>query len=83
MFVKERSAAEQTAAIFTLNQTCDVTCVSRFLLTVFQLTDLTVFLLQLLADLLHRDVVAERLGHLVDHLGGCVARCSDVVTLNV
>lgn len=60
-------------------------CVSNrnhfFLLTVFQLTDLTVLLLQLLTDLLHWDVVAERLGHLVDYLGGCIIRCSDVVTL--
>lgn len=51
-------------------------------LTVSQLTDLTVHLLELLTDLLHRDVVAERFGHLVNHLGGGVARRSDVVTLD-
>lgn len=52
------------------------------LLTVFQLTDLAVLLLELLADLLHGDVVAERFGNLIDHLGCRVTRCTDVVTLN-
>lgn len=53
------------------------------LLTIFQFTDLTVLLLEFLTDLLHWDVVAERLGHLVDYLGGCVTCCPDVVTLDM
>lgn len=53
------------------------------LLTIFEFTDLTVLLLQLLADLLHGDVVAQRLGYLVDHLGGCVTCRPEVVTLNM
>lgn len=53
------------------------------LLTVFQFTDLTVLLLQFLTDPLHGDVVAQRLGHLVDHLGGRVTRCPEVVTLDM
>lgn len=52
-------------------------------LTVFQLADLTVLFLEFLADLLHWDVVAERFGNLVDHLGGRVTCCPDVVTLDV
>lgn len=51
-------------------------------LTVSQLTDLTVLLLELLTDLLHWDMVAEGFGNLVYHLGGCITRCSDVVTLD-
>lgn len=51
-------------------------------LTVAQLTDLTVLLLELLADLADGDVVAQRAGHFVDHLGGGVACRSQVVTLN-
>lgn len=50
-------------------------------LTIFEFTDLAVLLLQLLTDLLHRNVVAHGLGHLVDHLGGSVTCCSNVVTL--
>lgn len=50
-------------------------------LTVLQLADLAVFLLELLADLLHGDVVGQRLGHLVDDLGGGVICGPNVVAL--
>lgn len=50
-------------------------------LTVFEFTDLAVLLLQLLTDLLHRNVMAHGFGHFVDHFGGSVTRRSDVVTL--
>lgn len=50
-------------------------------LTVAKLTDLTVLLLQLLTDLVDRDVVAERAQHLVDHPGGGVTGCPQVVAL--
>lgn len=50
-------------------------------LTVFQLADLTVLLLEFLADLLHRNVVAQWFGHLIDYLRSRVTRCTDVVTL--
>lgn len=55
----------------------------RTSLTVFQLTDLTVLLLEFLTDLLHWDVVAEWFGNLVDYLGGCVTCCPNVVTLDM
>lgn len=55
----------------------------KILLTVFEFTDLTVLLLEFLTDLLHWDVVAERLGHLVDYLCGCITCCTDVVTLDM
>lgn len=58
------------------------TRLDRTQLTVSQLADLTVLLLELLADLVHRDVVAERFGHFVYHLCGGVARRADVVTLD-
>jgi len=60
-----------------------VHCVQIQLFVVFQFTDLTVLLLELLADPVHRDVVTEWPGHLVDHLCGCVACCADVVTKSV
>lgn len=51
------------------------------LLTILQLTDLTVFLLQLFTNLFNRNMITQGFWHLINDFSGCITGCSNIIAL--
>jgi len=51
-------------------------------LTIFQFTDLTVLLFELLTDLIHWHMMTQRFGNFIDNFCCCVTCCPYIITLH-